>query len=199
MSRMNPPLQLRPTTAADQPALDDLAMAAFGPGEGPEIVTLLHGLLGDANAVAGHPPTLSLAAQDSAGRLRGHVLFTPVRLDPAPPTPPAAAILAPLAVDPAVQRQGLGQRLAREGLARLRAAGADLVFVLGHPGYYPRLGFAPAARRGLLPQHPIPPEHADAWMVQALRPGVLERLAADGVTRRVLCAGVLGEARYWGP
>lgn len=199
MSRMSPPLHLRATTAADQPALDGLALAAFGPGEGPEIVALLHGLLADPAAAPGLPPTLSLAAQDAAGRLRAHVLFTPVRLDPAPAAPPAAAILAPLAVDPTLQRQGLGQRLVREGLARLHAAGAELVFVLGHPGYYPRLGFAPAGRWGLRPPHRIPPEHADAWMVQALRPGALERLAADGVPRRVVCAGTLGEARYWGP
>lgn len=199
MSRMSAPLTCRPTTAADLPALSTLAHAAFGTDEGPEIAALLHGLLGHPIVAGGHPQALSLAAADPGGRLCGHVLFTPVALAPAPTPAVPAGILAPLAVDPALQRQGLGQRLAREGLAQLRDAGTALVFVLGDPGYYTRLGFAPAARWGLQPEHAIPPAHADAWMVQALQPGVLERLAADGVARRVVCTGVLGEARYWGP
>ncbi|MCP5270048.1 MAG: N-acetyltransferase [Burkholderiaceae bacterium] len=191
--------KIRRTTAADLPALATLAHAAFGPDEGPEIAALLHGLLGHPIVAGGHPQALSLAAADLAGRVCGHVLFTPVQLAPAPTPAVPAAILAPLAVDPALQRQGLGRRLAREGLAQLRDSGTALVFVLGDPRYYTRLGFAPAARWGLQPQHAIPAAHADAWMVQALQPGVLERLAAGGTTRRVVCTGMLGEARYWGP
>jgi putative acetyltransferase len=85
------------------------------------------------------------------GRVAAHVLFTPVVLEGAAhgPRPLAAWGLAPLAVDPAAQRRGLGTALVRAGLAALRARGAALVVVLGDPAYYARFGFADAARSGL--------------------------------------------------
>jgi putative acetyltransferase len=47
------------------------------------------------------------------------------------------------------QRQGVGSALVRAGLERCREIGAGAVVVLGHPDYYPKFGFLPAARFGL--------------------------------------------------
>jgi putative acetyltransferase len=59
--------------------------------------------------------------------------------------------------------------LIREGLRKLKEIGVEMVFVLGHMKYYPQYGFTPdAGRLGFPAPYPIPPEHADAWMVQAL-------------------------------
>jgi putative acetyltransferase len=57
--------------------------------------------------------------------------------------------LAPLAVDAAWRRQGIGEALVRGSLDALRASGFDLVLVLGDPAYYDRFGFVPAADFGL--------------------------------------------------
>ena len=57
------------------------------------------------------------------------------------------SLLAPLAVLPDYQKQGVGGIISH-GLKLLTAAGIDLVFVLGHPGYYPRYGFKPAGVQG---------------------------------------------------
>jgi putative acetyltransferase len=73
--------------------------------------------------------------------------------------------LAPLAVLPAFQRQGMGDRLVREGLLRCAAAGFDGVVVLGDPEYYPRFGFARAHLFGLRSEYDVPPE---AFMALAL-------------------------------
>lgn len=54
-----------------------------------------------------------------------------------------AAALAPLSVQHVWQCQGIGGALIRDGIERLRAVGTQIVFVLGHPGYYPRFGFDP--------------------------------------------------------
>ena len=40
--------------------------------------------------------------------------------------------------------------------------------------------------------YPIPPEHAEAWMVQQLRPGVIGR--ASGTVR---CADMLDKPEHW--
>jgi putative acetyltransferase len=54
-----------------------------------------------------------------------------------------------MAVLPGLQRRGIGSRLVREGLARLRESGCPFVIVLGHPDYYPRFGFERASRYGV--------------------------------------------------
>lgn len=143
-------------------------------------------LMADPSAV----PRLALVAVEGEDVV-GHVLFTRADIDGADP-PVAAALLAPLAVHPEQQPRGIGGRLIAAGLDALAAAGVDLVLVLGHPGYYPSSGFRPAGALGLAAPYPIPPEHAEAWMVAALRPGVL-----GAVTGQVRCAAALDDPRHW--
>lgn len=76
----------------------------------------------------------------------GHILFTPVALDGAPHV--KAMGLGPVAVLPSRQKEGIGTELITKGLDTCRQQGVDAVFVLGHPGYYPRFGFEPASTHG---------------------------------------------------
>jgi predicted N-acetyltransferase YhbS len=57
--------------------------------------------------------------------------------------------LAPLAVAPHRQRQGIGSALVVELLRRAEAAAWPMVFVLGDPKFYGRFGFEPAGRWGI--------------------------------------------------
>ncbi len=155
--------------------------AAFGTDAEADLV---RALLADPSA----QPVLSLIALRGE-RALGHILFSRAGLEPRVPW--SAALLAPLAVAPSAQRQGIGGRLIAAGLSGL-AAGVDLVFVLGHPEYYTRHGFRPAGVLGFTAPYPIPPEHADAWMVQELRPGVIG--ACQG---SVICARALDRPEYW--
>jgi putative acetyltransferase len=81
----------------------------------------------------------------------------------------AAVALAPMAVLPGYQRQGIGGRLIRYGLDKLRGLGERVVIVVGHPGYYPRFGFSTERARSL--ENPFPP---DAFMALELSPGALD-------------------------
>lgn len=112
-------------------------------------------------------PQVSLVAEQ-AGEVVGHILFTPATLAGSPQL--RLMGLAPLAVLPAQQRQGVGAVLTRAGLVRCAEQGFDAVVVLGHPEYYPRFGFAPGAPRGLRCEYDVPD---DAFMAMALRPGAL--------------------------
>jgi putative acetyltransferase len=47
-----------------------------------------------------------------------------------------------------VVRARVGSALVRAGLQACRAAGHDVVIVVGHPAYYPRFGFVRGALRG---------------------------------------------------
>jgi putative acetyltransferase len=111
--------------------------------------------------------TISLVAEQH-GRVVGHVLFSPVRVEDAAGSSEALG-LAPMAVVPELQRGGIGSALVRAGLDACRRGGHPIVFVLGHPAYYPRFGFEPAAARGL--------HYAEgferAFFVAELEPGAL--------------------------
>lgn len=179
-------IKIRESAAADRESIEMMHLDAFGEAEGREVSRLAGDLFEDPTAW----PLLSLVAEDN-GRILGHVLFTAVRIvGGAEPVP--GSILAPLGVSPGTQGRGIGGKLVRAGLERLRAQGVGPVFVLGHPEYYPRFGFEPAGRLGLDAPYPIPEEHEDAWMVQELNPGFLGR-----VTGTVACAEVLDRPEHW--
>jgi putative acetyltransferase len=90
----------------------------------------------------------SLVADD-AGSVVGHIGFSPVVIDCEDEADMSGLQLSPLAVAPERQREGIGGMLVRAGLETCRAAGHELVFVLGDPDYYRRFGFVPAADYGL--------------------------------------------------
>ncbi|WP_210407319.1 GNAT family N-acetyltransferase [Hydrocoleum sp. CS-953] len=156
--------------------------AAFGSEEGPEIVQKL---LGDDSA----QPIVSLVAFQE-DRAVGHIFFSRATLEPNVPL--SLSILGPLAVIPDAQKQGIGGKLIQNGLDILSKSGVDLVFVLGHPTYYPRFGFKPAGNLRFEPSYPIPEQNADAWMVQELRPGIIGNFRG-----KVICADSLNEPKYW--
>ncbi len=156
---------------------------AFGYNKEAELV---RDLLEDPSA----KPILSLLAFKNE-RAVGHILFTTARLTKTPNTV-SMAILAPLAIVPEAQKQGMGGQLIKRGLELLSISGVDLVFVLGHPEYYPRHGFKPAGRLGFEAPYPIPDKHAEAWMVQALRPNVI-----GSVSGKIICADALNKPEHW--
>jgi putative acetyltransferase len=145
---------VREEQPADHAAVRALHQAAF---EGPDEAALVDAL----RALPEHRPGWSLVAVEE-GRVVGHILFSRVGLRGAPR---GALALAPMAVVPDRQRQGIGGALVREGLRRADAAEEPLVIVVGHPEYYPRFGFVPARPLGLLPPEEWPDE---AWMAAPL-------------------------------
>jgi putative acetyltransferase len=118
-------------------------------------------------------PCVSLVAE-AAGRVIGHVFFSPVTIEGARPVVPAAAGgLAPVGVLPDEQGRGAGGALIRAGIEATRALGWQLLFVLGNPVYYGRFGFVLAAPHGL---HYESHAFDVAFQVQELAPRALAGL-----------------------
>ena len=93
--------------------------------------------------------SLSLVAEDDG--VVGHILFTPVVVESTGRRVVGMG-LAPMAVLPDRQRQGIGSQLVRRGLDILRERGCPFVVAVGHSEYYPRFGFEPASMHGLASQ-----------------------------------------------
>ncbi len=174
---------IREATDRDLDDVLDVERRAFGSDREAELV---RALMLDPDA----EPRLSLLAL-AEGRAVGHILFTAVSLT-GTDRPVAASILAPMAIVPREQSQGYGAGLVQEGLRLLAKAGTQLVFVFGHPGYYPRFGFVPAAKLGFTPPFQLSDGQTKAWMVQALHNG-----ATGAVTGQVRCAAALLKPELW--
>ncbi len=120
---------------------------------------------------AGGKAVVSLVAA-MEGRIVGHILFSPVSLALEDAAGPGVG-LAPVAVSPPHQRQGIGSRLITAGIAACGQARSAFIVVLGEPAFYERFGFQPASKFGLSSQY----DAGDAFMALELVPGSLSRCA----------------------
>jgi putative acetyltransferase len=123
-------MRIRLEESVDWPALYSIYDASFGQLAEADLVRHMHE---DGDLI------LSLTAY--AEKPAGHIAYSHLTLHETPGI--KACVLAPLAVCPAFQKQGIGAELVRQSLIRLREAGYDLVVVLGEPHYYGRFGFTP--------------------------------------------------------
>jgi putative acetyltransferase len=141
----SPTIIVRHEGDADAPEIHRVHEAAFGRRGEADLVDALRG----ASALE-----VSLVAM-AGGRVVGHVALSPVVVE-ADGGSWTALGLGPVAVLPELQGMGIGSALCREGLRAARAAGGEVVMVLGHPGFYARLGFVPAEEKGLISEYPAP-------------------------------------------
>ncbi len=123
---------------------------------------------------------LSLVAEyldpNGSPRIVGHILFSEALLFSKGGFSRPTVALAPMAVLPEFQCQGVGSRLVKSGLQELRELGHQAVFVLGHSTYYPRFGFQAADRFGIRCQFEVPDE---AFMAIELQPKALQKVEGE--------------------
>jgi putative acetyltransferase len=144
---------IRPETPEDFAEIDDVVRAAF---DGEDEVKLVH----EIRSLEAYVPELALVAVNDDG-IVGHVMLSYASLDGR-----RVLQLAPLAVKPGRQKQGIGDALTRRALELAEARGEPLVLVLGHADYYPRFGFERAREKGI--EYFVPGVPDEAWMVRTL-------------------------------
>jgi putative acetyltransferase len=151
-------ITIRDETAGDLEAIYSVNEQAFETNAEAELVDLLR-MRGKA--------VISLVAEVD-GEIVGHILFSPVSIEPAGAKWNALG-LAPLGVVPGYQRQGIGKALVKVGLERSKQLGIALVVVLGQPSYYPKFGFKKASEYELANEY----QADEAFMAIELTPGIL--------------------------
>lgn len=123
-------MSVRLEESADWQAIYTIYVAAFGQSAEADLVRNMHN---DGDLI------LSLIAYND--HPAGHIAYSHLVLHETSAV--KGCVLAPLAVAPAFQKQGIAAALVRHSLERLKADGFDLVVVLGEPHYYGRFGFDP--------------------------------------------------------
>ena len=146
---------IRHASPADYAAIREVVAAAF---EKPDEADLVERLRADGDVV------FELVAEE-AGEIVGHILYSRLWAD----SVHLYAALAPLAVRPDRQRDGVGKRLTTASIETAREFGAVALIVLGHPEYYPKFGFSPEAAQKVN----SPYSGSPAFMALELEPGAL--------------------------
>ena len=141
-------MNIRAAGPADHAAVRAILLAAF---PGPDEADLVERLRADGDSA------IELVAERD-GRIVGHVLFSPVE------APFRALALAPVAVAPDRQGEGIGSALIHAGHEAARRQGWDAIFVVGEPEYYRRFGYGAALAAGF-----ASPYAGSYFMVLALR------------------------------
>lgn len=126
-------------------------------------------LVNNLRETKGFVPELSLVAIKD-GEVVGHILFSIIHIQTDTNKIPVLA-LAPMAVLPKHQKQGIGSMLVGEGLKKCKELGYKAVILVGHPDYYPRFGFTHAKEKGLKLPFDAPDE---AFMVYEIIHQALE-------------------------
>ena len=157
-------ITIRPEKPEDIPSVRIINERAFGQPAEADIVDKLR---------QNCPEALSLVAEDE-GYIVGHILFTPVTVETDEKSIQGMG-LAPMAVLPERQREGIGSVMVENGLKILQDRSCPFVIVLGHAEYYPRFGFKIASKHGLTSQWDGVPD--EAFMVL-----IFDEITLEGVS-----------------
>ena len=152
-------IEIRGEHLGDAKAVRDVNRLAFGQDEEGNIV----------DALRSHGAALLSLVAIVDGQVVGHIMYSPLSVAES-----QGAALAPIAVMPEHQRQGIGGQLIEAGNRKLREAGCPFVVVGGHAEYYPRFGFRPARTYGISCEWELPD---NVFMVLVLDPVKMQGVA----------------------
>ncbi len=91
-------------------------------------------------------PELSLVAEKD-NEIVGHILFSKIKI--VGESEFETLMLAPIAVIPELQKQGVGGKLIKKGIEKAKELEFDSIIVVGHKDYYPKFGFQKASQWGV--------------------------------------------------
>jgi putative acetyltransferase len=116
-------------------------------------------------------PELSLVAEKD-NEIVGHILFSKMKI--VGESEYETLMLAPLAVIPKLQKQGIGGKLIKKGIEKAIELGFDSITVVGHKNYYPKFGFQKASKWSIQSSIEVPDEN---FMAIELTENALENKA----------------------
>jgi len=164
---------IRQENPADYPIVFDLIKESFKNEEHTDHQE--HFLVERLRSSDDFVPELSLVAEID-GEVVGYILLTKVKIIGKEVFESLA--MAPVAVLPEYQNQGIGGKLIVAAHNKGKELGFESVIVLGHEGYYPKFGYKPADRFGIRPPFDVPSEN---FMAIELVDGALEDV--EGVVK----------------
>lgn len=168
---------LRPETPEDHRAVERLTKEAFLPVQLPgRTVTDEHLLAHKLRKSDAFVPELDYVAAEvredgSWSEVVGSILYSRAKVVNAEGKAFTVLTFGPLSVKPSWQKQGVGAALIRHTANEAKHLRYRAILIFGHPGYYPRFGFRPAAEFGITAADG---QEYDALMAYECLPGSLQ-------------------------
>ncbi|MHC4878034.1 MAG: GNAT family N-acetyltransferase [Planctomycetota bacterium] len=147
-------MYIRNTESSDRESIQQIYCSAFPESERDVVSQVAVDLLTDEST----PRVISLVAEIES-ELVGHVAFSPVTdmYDGSL----LGYLLAPLAVAPSHQKQGIGSALIQCGMQQLSQRGIEVLLVYGDPAYYSRFGFSTDTAERYVPPYEL--QYSFGW------------------------------------
>lgn len=160
-------IEVREEKLQDHEDISTILQKAFG---GEDEVKLVSRIRESRHFV----PELSLVALHNRRDPVGYILFSEITISTEKEKLTSLA-LAPVAVVPELQGEGVGSMLIKDGMMRATSLGYRHVVVLGHQDYYPRFGFVPASEQNISG----PFDAGEAFMVKELKKDALKDVSGE--------------------
>ena len=149
LDRIEDNLTIRSETPPDYPQITQVNNLAFGQENEAKLIEKIR--LSDR-----YISELSIVAELD-NRIVAHIMFSYINLVALETTQVLA--LAPVAVLPEYQNQGIGSLLVKTGLKIAEEIQIPMVIVLGEPKFYHRFGFKPAVNYGIQSPFDVPDKY----------------------------------------
>ena len=176
-------MKIRRAQKADLESIQRVVETAFSDEESK----VIGNFASDLSSETTNPAIKSLIAEVD-GQVIGYVSYSPIFLKS--DSGISGYILAPLAVSPELQKQGVGSRLIKSGIDMLSADGVDVLLVYGDPEYYGRFGFMEDIGRSFVPPYPL--EYPFGWLGMMVNGTDLPK-----VPLRFECVQALNDPDLW--
>ncbi|WP_125572016.1 GNAT family N-acetyltransferase [Lacticaseibacillus songhuajiangensis] len=160
-------MNIMPVKASEYTQTQELVRRAFAESahtDGDE-----YQLIARLRAEPDYLPQFDVVAKDERGTIIGHAMLSQIAIVDGDKHTSALA-LAPLAVAPSQQGQGVGSALVNYLTAAATRAGYRAISILGDPAYYGRFGYVPASQFDVHASFEVPDAY---YMLKQLRPGAL--------------------------
>jgi putative acetyltransferase len=176
-------MHIRMSTPQDKSDILKVYMSAFPRSEYELVSELAIRLLAN-----GSISELFAWVVEIEGRVVAHIAFSPVTIENDAAL--RGYILAPLAVHPDYQKQGIGSALIRKGVQVLTDKGVNILFVYGDPDYYGRFGFRAESAEHYMSAYPL--QYPFGW--QAV---VLNAFIQQDASVNIQCVDALNNSALW--
>lgn len=133
-------------------------------------------------------PSIKSLIAEIDNQVIGYVSYSPIFLES--DSGISGYILAPLAVSPEHQKQGVGSNLIKSGIDLLTRDGVGVLLVYGDPNYYGRFGFKEEIGRSFVSPYPL--EYPFGWTGM-----MLNGTAAPDTPIKFACVGALSKPDFW--
>ena len=141
-------MNIRLTQETDLDSILKVIETAFSDEENKVIMNLVLELSKETTS-----PSIKSLVAEVDNQVIGYVSFSPIFLKS--DTNIIGYILAPLAVSPENQKQGVGSNLIKSGIDMITKDGVGVLLVYGDPAYYGRFGFNEEIGRSFVPPYTL--------------------------------------------